>query len=591
MSHTLGGVAGPASRSSAPALTIPRQRTLPPVVAEPRPRRRFATAGLVVSALAVLLFGYLRIARATPTNADGGANALQAWDMLHGNLLLRGWTLSDVSFYPTELVQYALIELVYGLNQDVIHVASAITYTLLIVFAALVAKGEATGRAAWARVALVVAALLVPEPHSGWAVVLYVPDHTGTAVPLLVMLLLADRRARTPLGRWWPAGVAALLAIAQVADPLALFVGAVPLALVSALRLLRDRTWRGPDVHLLLAAVASVAVAQAALALIWRAGGFALHSPIAKLADWRDLPDHAWRAAQATALNYGAYFPHLNDGPLAPLDIAGGVVNLALLLLAAAAILLVCARAVRRSSASSPSSSDPVAELLAAAILCNLGAYVISTQAGENLSSSRQIVAVLPFGAALAARVWGDRLAALVTRPPARWVAGALAAVLVAAFAGQTVTARARPAEAAHVADWLVAHDLRYGLGSYWASNNVTVAAGGAVQVAPVVGPDIRAFRWESKASWYDATLHDARFVVIDLQHAAYGTVDDAVEQFGPPRHREDLGRWTVLVYDHNLLVDLPAQCGGLIAAAHAHCPPLPPKVPGSALFVDEHGD
>ncbi|MET7401290.1 hypothetical protein ABZS66_48200 [Dactylosporangium sp. NPDC005572] len=593
MSHTLGGVAGPASRSSAPALTIPRQRTAPPVVAEPRPRRRFATAGLVVSGLAVLLFGYLRMARATPTNADGGANALQAWDMLHGNVLLSGWTLSDVSFYPTELVQYALIELVYGLDQDVIHVASAITYTLLIVFAALVAKGEATGRAAWARVALVVAVLLVPEPHSGWAVVLYVPDHTGTAVPLLVMLLLADRRARTPLGRWWPAGVAVLLAIAQVADPLALFIGAIPLVLVSAVRLRRDRTWRGPDAHLLLASVASVAMAQAALALIWRAGGFALHSPIAKLAHWRDLPDHAWLAARATALNYGAYFPHLNDGPLAPLDIAAGVVNLALLLLAAAAVVLVCSRAVRRAGASAgasagSSSADRIAELLAAAIVCNLGAYIISTQAGENLSSSRQIVAVLPFGAALAARVWGDRLAALVTRPRVRWLTGALAALLVVAFAGQAVTARARPAEAAHVADWLVAHDLKYGLGSYWASNNVTVAAGGAVQVAPVIGPDIRAFRWESKASWYDASLHDARFVVIDLQHPAYGTVDAAVGQFGPPRHREDLGRWTVLVYDHNLLVDLPAQCGGLIAAAHAHCPPLPPKLPGSALFTDD---
>ncbi|GGM24551.1 hypothetical protein ACFFX1_09055 [Dactylosporangium sucinum] len=580
MSHTLGGVTGPASRSSTPALTIPRQRTAP--VSEPRPRRPFATAGLVLSGLAVLLFGYLRIARATPTNADGGANALQAWDMLHGNLLLRGWTLSDVSFYPTELVQYALIELVYGLNDDVIHVASAITYTLLIVFAALVAKGDAAGRAAWGRVAVVVAALLVPEPGSGWAVVLYVPDHTGTAVPLLVTLLLVDRRARTPLGRWWPVGVAALLATAQVADPLALFVGAVPLAAVSAFRLLRARTWRGTDAHLLLAAVASVAVAQAALALIWRLGGFAVHSPIARLSPLADLADHAWRAGQATALLYGAYFPHLDDGPLPALAIAAGVVNLALLLLAAAALLQVCARAVRRQD-----EHDRVAELLAAAILCNLGAYVVSTQAGADLSSSRQIVAVLPFGAALAARLWGDRLAAAVPLRPARWTAGVLAAVLATAFATQVVTARARPAEAAHVADWLVAHDLRYGLGSYWASNNVTVAAGGAVQVAPVIGPDIRAFRWESRAEWYDATRHDARFVVIDLQNPAYGTVDAAVEQFGPPRHREDLGRWTVLVYDHNLLVDLPAQCGGLIAATHAHCPPLPPKVPGSALFED----
>ena len=34
--------------------------------------------------------------------------------MLHGNVLLRHWTVSDVSFYPTELVQYALIEALRG---------------------------------------------------------------------------------------------------------------------------------------------------------------------------------------------------------------------------------------------------------------------------------------------------------------------------------------------------------------------------------------------------------------------------------------------------------------------------------------------
>src|SRR4051794_19340801 len=99
--------------------TIPRQRTAgsPPAPAVPR-RHRLVVAGLVGSGLAVMLLGYLRIARANATNADGAANALQAWDMLHGNVFLSGWTLSDVSFFPTELVQYTLIELFYGLRPD-----------------------------------------------------------------------------------------------------------------------------------------------------------------------------------------------------------------------------------------------------------------------------------------------------------------------------------------------------------------------------------------------------------------------------------------------------------------------------------------
>jgi len=51
-----------------------------------------------------------------PVNSDGASNALQAWAMLHGNPLLRGWQLSDVSFYTTELPQYAALEAIRGLG-------------------------------------------------------------------------------------------------------------------------------------------------------------------------------------------------------------------------------------------------------------------------------------------------------------------------------------------------------------------------------------------------------------------------------------------------------------------------------------------
>ncbi|MEV4135733.1 hypothetical protein AB0J72_26655 [Dactylosporangium sp. NPDC049742] len=591
MSPTLGGVTGPARRATLP--TIPRQRVQPGGVRTPAAttsrKTRLVTVGAVVAGLAVLLLGYLRMARATPTNSDAAANALQAWDMLHGDVLLRGWTLSDVSFYSTELLQYALIELFFGLDQRVVHVASATTYLLLIVFASLAAKGDATGRAAWARVAVVVATLLVPQPHGGWAVVLYAPDHTGTAVPLLLAWLLVDRRSATPLRRWWPVGLLVVLALAQVADPLAMFIGAVPLALVSAARLIRGRTWRGTDAHLLAAAAGSVVLAHALLALVWWAGGFSVHSPVARFSPAAELGDHVVTAVNATAHNYGAYLPTL-DGPLA---LAAGLVNLALLLLAVAASGATVIRFFRTSpdgtSADGTSSDgaslaggDRIAQVLTAAILVNLAAFIASTQAGD-IGSARQIVAVLPFGAVLSARVWGERL--LTAGPAVRRIGAVAGVILVVAFATQSAGAKPQPPEAHEVAEYLVAHDLRYGLGSYWGSNVITLASNGRTQVAPVIGPDIRSYRWESDADWYDATKHDARFLVVDLKHARYGTVDAAVAQFGVPVERHDFGRWALLIYDHNLLAGLPAQCGGLAAATHTHCPPLAPKIPGAGLL------
>src|SRR5215475_10885285 len=98
-------------------------------------RAAFAVAGLG------LFFCFLRFSRTYPTSIDGSDQALQAWDMLHGNLLLHGWTIADVTYYTTEIPQYALIELVRGLDPEVVHIAGAITYTLLVLAAGLLARG------------------------------------------------------------------------------------------------------------------------------------------------------------------------------------------------------------------------------------------------------------------------------------------------------------------------------------------------------------------------------------------------------------------------------------------------------------------
>src|SRR6202022_3594854 len=71
-------------------------------------------AGLVVLAAAVLFFCYWRQSQTASVSSDGAGNVLQAWDMLHGNLLLHNWWVSDVSFYTTELPQYMLIEALAG---------------------------------------------------------------------------------------------------------------------------------------------------------------------------------------------------------------------------------------------------------------------------------------------------------------------------------------------------------------------------------------------------------------------------------------------------------------------------------------------
>ena len=189
--------------------------------------------GVTAGAAVVLMYCYLRIAGTVPVLSDGAANALQARDMLHGNLLLHGWWVTDVSFLTTELPQYALVIAATGLRPEVVHICAAITYTLLVLLAAYVARGRSTGAEAVVRALVAVAIILAPEPGAPSWILLSDPDHVGTGVPLLLLLLLLDRARAS---RWVPVAAFAILAWGCVGDPLVEVVGALPLAVVCLAR-------------------------------------------------------------------------------------------------------------------------------------------------------------------------------------------------------------------------------------------------------------------------------------------------------------------------------------------------------------------
>src|SRR5690348_8361815 len=202
-------------------------------------RRLLATAAVVL-AVALLFLAYLRVSRTYPENSDESNDLLMAWDMLHGNVLLHGWYLSDVSFITTELPQYALLVWLFGLHTDTAHIAAAMTYTLVVIFSVLLARGSASQvsrREGRARMLLTAGLVFAPQLGVGVFILLLSLGHIGTAVPLLLTWLVLDRCPR----RWYTVVVVGLLlAWVLVADPLALLVGVVPLVAVCALRVSLD---------------------------------------------------------------------------------------------------------------------------------------------------------------------------------------------------------------------------------------------------------------------------------------------------------------------------------------------------------------
>jgi hypothetical protein len=523
--------------------------------ARTRPAARAVRAGLVALAAAVLFFCYWRQSQAAPLSSDGSSNVLQAWDMLHGNLLLRNWWVSDVSFYTTELPQYMLIEALAGLGPWVVHAAAAMTYTLLVLLAALLAQGRARGTAGWAG-ALLAAGLMLSPQLGATSILLLSPDHTGTAVPLLVIWLLIDRAKP----RWYvPVLVCLLFTLTMVADSVILLTGIVPLVLVGAGRALAGLIRRGKPrtaiwYELSLAGAAAVAgVAGSFGPRVMAALGGYRQSPVAAYTDLSQLQHGAWVTLQGFLELFGAnVFKTTAFNARPALEVVLVAVHLAGAILAIWALGVGLARIFRLG--------ELIVPVFAVAILANVGAYMISTRA-QDLLGAREMAAVLPLGAVLAGRVLGDRIAAWI-RAAKGWfvpVLSVLAAGYLAAL-GFGAAQASVPAQSQPLASWLAAHGLTRGLASYWQANSTTVASGGQVVVSAVV-PDVRdhlvPYLWESDLASYDPARNYANFVVADGPSAWAGMGVSAQLTFGRPARSYQVDGYTILVWNTNVLAKL----------------------------------
>jgi len=531
----------------APALTDLPARTSAATLAK--------RAGLVVLAAAVLFFCYWRESQAAPLSSDGGGNVLQAWDMLRGNLLLHNWWVSDVSFYTTELPQYMLIEALTGLGPWVVHVAAAMTYTLLVLLAAFLAKGNARGGEGCAR-ALMAAGLMLAPQLSATSILLLSPDHIGTAVPLLAIWLLIDR-ARP---RWYvPVLVGLAFTLVMVADSIVLLTGIVPLMFVSAGRAFAGLIRRGGPraarwYELSLAGAAAVAGIAGSFAprVMVALGGYQ-QSPVGADTDLHQLQHGAWVTFQAFLELFGAnVFNTSFFGGRPGLEVVFVALHLAGALAAACALGVGIARIFR--------FGELIVPVFAVAIVVNLGAYMSSTHA-QDLLGTREMAEVLPLGAVLAGRVLGDRIAAWI-RAAEGWFAPVLALLAVGYLAtlGYDAAQASVPAENEPLASWLVVHQLTDGLATYWQANSTTVDSHGQVRLSAVVqNPSDRLvpYQWETDDANYDPALHYANFVVADGPSALPGMQLSAELTFGRPQGIYHADGYTILIWDANLLAKL----------------------------------
>jgi hypothetical protein len=533
MADSLSGHASPAHA----AATAPRPQH-PARLSGGAGRDWLAAASWVVGYTALLAF-FVRISLNFTQNSDGANNALQAWDMLHGNLLLHGWILGDVTFYTLELPVLMLTELFFGLSVLSSYIASSVVYLIVVACAAALAVRGSGGAARLARCGAAVAVLAIPLaiPYGLW-VELGPPDHMGTSVFVLVSFLLIDRdripRCTAPL-------VGVILCAGQLSDVTVRYIAVPAIILVSAYRMVGARRVRAADGAIALAAAVSVPAELAVRAVLRHFGAYLMVAPDSALA-----PPGKWAHNAALAWDVLRYLFGASRVQGVPLHGALTILGLIALFAVAAGVVSV---AVRWRSASRAEQA------LCLAIIFNLAAYVFSPIPAA--TNSHEIAGVLPAGAVLAARFL---VPARITAPVR---AGAAAAVAAAAALVPLVAATTFPRatqQSDNVIAWLEAHHLSYGLAGYWSASATTQNAGGKVEIRTIAvqGKTAWTYNWEMDTGWYDAAGYYANFVVVEDRYPAL-TTKMAEWVFGKPASIGSVPGWEILVYHKNLLTQVKA--------------------------------
>ncbi|MBV9451791.1 MAG: hypothetical protein JO345_38475 [Streptosporangiaceae bacterium] len=553
-----------------------------------------------------LFLVYLRLSMTSGLNSDSANILLMASDMLHGHLLLHGWFASDVSFYSTEIPQYALLVGIFGLHAQTAHIAAAMTYTLTFLSAVALARaGAPTARAAMVRTLIAAGIMLAPQSGLGVFALDLSVGHIGTSIPLLLIWLLLDSRgvetnppdpppatvppavppgrkarwalaARRPAklaslaaGRWWvPVVTAVLLAWVLVADPIVLIVGIGPLGFAALVRfaqglaesagsgsvLARVRAQWYP-LSLLAASAAAWVLAWTAEQILHELGAFTVNKLPFYLTPWHALHDNApaaWKVLEIFGANYAG---------LSGVQLVLAFLHLASVAVVVAAVAVAAWRFVRRFYWRD-GGLELVDMILASAIVVNVALYMLTNASGL---AAHEVAIIVPFGAVLAARLLPTVRLRTMRLPRRLTLAGvAVGGLVLAGYTaglGWELAQPAKPMANIQLANWLEKHHLTYGLSGYWTSSSVTVDSGGKAEVRALMQYTMKKDLWMANELWYQPRAHYADFIVLDSQPGYFTHWEPVAlikKYFGTPARIYHTGPYTIEVWNHNLLPKIP---------------------------------
>ncbi|WBG90010.1 hypothetical protein N5580_13025 [Pantoea piersonii] len=460
---------------------------------------------------------YYRISQRIPINSDMASGLIEAIDVAAGNIFLKGWSLSTVPFYFTDILTYAAVIKVFWYSYKLSYIIPSVILSLLCMGIVAASENKNAG--------FLTALFFVGSPVLFLAKSILVPViHVGTYLYCVAAYIIILKYLRTGC-RYSLAGFFALMAVTFFSDGIAVCLILLPSLAAAGFNFLfgrKENRWYIVAVVSLLA----FAVSKVIWAL-FRHQGF-------------DVPyvfPTNFSAVSAIWVNFSDFmegFIRFSGGYFFGMDAQDHDVIWKLMCFVCASLLLfvIIARIVRFKTL------DSTDIFLLAAVLVMPLAFCVSSIA-SGITSVRYIIPMLIFGSILASRhssltVFNGKFKLLV------------AAMLLAGSAHHVHESLKSPKAENHfqeISSDLSKAGLKNGFADFWFASSVSLY--GQVHVSPV-HYDFEKFtkmNWLSKEEWFD---RKNTFVIIHDE----GTKKTALKAFGVPSRIVTAGGLPVYVWD-----------------------------------------
>jgi hypothetical protein len=513
---------------------------------------------LLVLSFIILAVAYYYNFRRFPRSSDDANSLLAGYDMSNGNWRLIWWWMPADNFLTIDMLAYPIFVRCLGFNPYIMFYLPAMLWAGVAVLSVLLAQDGLAAKNKALAVAAVVTPILLPITSNNGAMLLisHAQIHIGTILYVLLCFLFV-KKVMSRQSRWRLLLVAYtfIMLLAVIGDPLAIFVGALPVIAVAAFSALYARN-SGPNHVVLAATIVAVVFGKILLVLNSLTGGFEISHLQMRFVPFSELGKNVVWTLQYFFSLFGCDF-FGKDLLASPIN--GPVLSLirlpflALLILALLQVWKKFHASVKAADRRWPAfESDYLDALLTAAFIIDVLSGLFSTQI-VNATTIRYFFPALVFGAILIAR----------RQPLTRWLGPYLYFALSASLAFSLVAYAQSPRRAVLVAKeieavsrWLSNNGLINGYGPYWSSSIVTASTKDRVKIRALISDGagkLKPFEWMADKRWYQyGPTSDTRavFVLAHDEEGDFYREADVLRALGKPRDKHEVGPYVINVYD-----------------------------------------